>query len=141
LGDGAPIGRLWVINSILIIVLVPLVSALTQRVSGYKMVTVGGVLCAASVFIVAMPTEWFEPLANSLPGWWLGYGYLDLDGIVHPYYVMITRFVVLLSIGEAFYSPRVDEYAAAIAPKGQEASYGALSDVPFLLAKLLIGSF
>ena len=54
---------------------------------------------------------------------------------------MIALFVVLLSIGEAFYSPRVYEYAASIAPKGQEASYGALSYVPFLLAKLLIGTF
>jgi hypothetical protein len=35
----------------------------------------------------------------------------------------------------------VYEYAAAIAPRGQEASYGALSYVPFLLAKLLIGTF
>jgi hypothetical protein len=49
--------------------------------------------------------------------------------------------VVLLSIGEAFYSPRVYEYAAAIAPKGQEASYGALSYIPQLLPKVLIGSF
>jgi len=55
--------------------------------------------------------------------------------------VMIALFVILLSVGEAFYSPRVYEYAAAIAPKGQEASYGALSYVPFLLGKLLIGTF
>jgi len=54
---------------------------------------------------------------------------------------MIAIFVVVLSIGEAFYSPRVYEYAASIAPKGQEASYSALSYVPFLLAKLLIGTF
>jgi MFS family permease len=141
LGDGAPIGRLWAINSIVIILLVPVIGALTQRVSAYRMVTVGGIICAASVFIMAMPTRWFEPLANSLAGWWLGYGYLDLDQVVHPYYVMIALFVVFLSLGEAFYSPRVYEYAAAIAPKGQEASYGALSYVPFLLAKLLIGTF
>ena len=32
-------------------------------------------------------------------------------------------------------------FASAIAPKGQEASYGALSYIPFLLAKLLIGTF
>jgi hypothetical protein len=34
----------------------------------------------------------------------------------------------------------VYEYAAAIAPKGQEASYSALSYVPFFLAKLLVGT-
>jgi len=54
---------------------------------------------------------------------------------------MIALFVVLFSVGEAFYSPRVYEYAAAIAPKGLEASYSALSYVPFLLAKLLTGTF
>jgi MFS family permease len=141
LGDGAPIGRLWAINSILIILLVPFVGALTQRFSAYKMVTLGAVISAASVFIMALPTAWFEPLATSFVGRWLGHGYLGLHGEVHPYYVMIALFVALLSVGEAFYSPRVYEYAAAIAPKGQEASYGALSYVPFLLAKLLIGTF
>jgi MFS family permease len=141
LGDGAPIGRLWAINPILIIFLVPFVGALTQRVSAYKMVTMGGIVCAASVFIMALPTVWFEPLANGIVGDSLGHGYLRLKGSVHPYYVMIALFVVLLSCGEAFYSPRVYEYAAAIAPKGQEASYAALSYVPFLLAKLLIGTF
>jgi hypothetical protein len=47
----------------------------------------------------------------------------------------------VLSIGEAFYSPRVYEYASAIAPKGEEASYGALSYIPFSLARLFIGTF
>jgi MFS family permease len=141
LGDGAPIGRLWGINSILIILLVPCVGALTQRFSAYRMVTLGGAISAASVFIMALPTVWFEPFANGPVGDWLGHWYLGLRGSVNPYYVMIAVFVVLLSVGEAFYSPRVYEYAAAIAPKGQEASYGALSYVPFLLAKLLIGTF
>jgi MFS family permease len=141
LGDGAPLGRLWSINAILILVLVPLVGALTQKFSAYRMVIFGGIISAASVFIMTLPTAWFEPLANGLPGQWLGHHYLGLTGAVHPYYVMIALFVALLSVGEAFYSPRVYEYAAAIAPKGQEASYGALSYIPFLLAKLLIGTF
>ena len=47
---------------------------------------------------------------------------------------------IVFSIGEAFYSPRVYEYAAAIAPPGQEASYGALAYIPFLVGKLLVGT-
>ena len=141
LGEGAPIGRLWAINSILIIFLAPFIGALTQRFSAYKMVTLGAIISVASVFIMALPTVWFEPLATGFVGRWLGHGYLGLHGEVHPYYVMIFLFVALLSVGEAFYSPRVYEYAAAIAPKGQEASYSALSYVPFLLAKLLFGTF
>jgi hypothetical protein len=143
LGSGAPVGKLWAINSIMVIILVPTVGALTQRFSAYTMVIVGGLISAGSVFIMAMPTAFFESLANGWMGNFVGHWYLNLNpnNGVHPYYVMIAMFVVLLSVGEAFYSPRVYEYAAAIAPKGQEASYGALSYVPFLLAKLLIGTF
>jgi hypothetical protein len=90
---------------------------------------------------MAMPTGWFAAPANGWAGHLVGHWYLGLDGSVHPYYVMIALFVIVFSFGEAFYSPRVYEYAAAIAPKGKEASYGALSYVPFLLAKLLIGTF
>jgi MFS family permease len=141
LGEGAPVGRLWVINNYLVIFLVPIVGALTQRFQAYKMVTLGSALSAASVFIMVLPIGWFRPWADGPFGDWIGHRYLGLQGSVHPYYVMITLFVVVLSVAEAFYSPRVYEYAAAIAPKGQEASYGALSYVPFLLAKLLIGTF
>ena len=141
LGEGAPVGRLWGINSLLVIILLPFIGALTQRFPAYGMVTLGGIISAASVFIMALPTAWFQPLADGPFGQWIGHHYLGLTGAVHPYYVMITLYVIVLSFGEAFYSPRVYEYASAIAPKGQEASYGALSYVPFLLAKLLIGTF
>jgi MFS family permease len=141
LGEGAPVGRLWAINAILVIFLVPLVGALTQRFPAYAMVVLGGVISAVSVFIMALPLGWFQGLADGFLGDLIAHKYLGIHGPVHPYYVMIALFVVLLSVGEAFYSPRVYEYAAAIAPKGQEASYGALSYVPFLLAKLLIGTF
>jgi hypothetical protein len=69
-----------------------------------------------------------------------GYGYLHLSGSVHPYYVMSAIYLTVFSIGEAFYSPRVYEYAASIAPPGQEASYGALAYLPFLFGKLLVGT-
>jgi MFS family permease len=141
LGPGAPVGKLWGINALIVIVLTPIVGVLTQRFAAYPMVTLGGILSAASVFIMALPTAWFQSLADGGFGQWLGHWYLGLKGDVHPYYVMITFYVIVLSFGEVFYSPRVYEYASAIAPKGQEASYGALSYVPFLLAKLLIGTF
>ena len=141
LGEGAPVGKLWGINALLIVCLVPLVGALTQRFRAYGMVTFGGAIAAASVFIMALPIAWFQPLADGPFGQRLGHHYLGLTGAVHPYYPMIALYVIVLSVGEAFYSPRVYEYASAIAPNGQEASYGALSYVPFLLAKLLIGTF
>jgi MFS family permease len=140
LGDGAPIGHLLGINYGLIILLAPVIGALTQQFSAYRMVIVGGAICTASVFVMALPTAWFQASANGAIGQWLGHSYLGLKGGIHPYYIMTALCMVIYSVGEAFYAPRVYEYAAAIAPKGQEASYGALSYIPFLIGKLLVGT-
>ena len=139
-GARAPVGRLSNINAWIVIPLVPIVGALTQRFAAYRMVVLGGTICAAGVFIMALPTGLFVPLADGGFGQWIGHSYLGLQGPVHPYYVMTTLYLIVFSIGECFYSPRVYEYAAAIAPKGQEASYGALAYLPFLVGKLLIGT-
>ena len=140
MGLHAPVGKLAGINAILIIVLAPVVGALTQRIASYRMVIIGSVICAAGVFIMALPADWFVPIANGWMGGALGHGYLRLAGAVHPYYIMSALYLTVFSVGEAFYSPRVYEYAAAIAPPGQEASYGSLAYIPFLVGKLLIGT-
>ncbi len=140
LGLHAPVGKLANINALFIIVLVPVIGALTQRFAAYRMVVIGGAICAAGVFIMALPPAWFVPAAQSPLGQWLGHVYLGLTGSIHPYYIMTALYLRVFSVGEAFYSPRVYEYAAAIAPKGQEASYGALAYLPFLIGKLLVGT-
>ena len=139
LGEGAPVGHLYGLNNILIVFLAPLVGVLTQRLPAYRMVIFGSSIAAASVFIMALPPHWFQPLADGWLGHFIGHVWLGVKGTVNPYYVMILLFVVFLSIGEAFYSPRLYEYTAAIAPKGQEASYMAMSALPFFLAKLAVG--
>jgi MFS family permease len=140
LGLHAPVGRLSAINSIVIIVLAPIVGALTQRLAAYRVVVIGGIICAAGVFIMALPTEWFSSAVNIGVSQWLGHVYLGVTGAIHPYYIMAALYLTVFSIGEAFYSPRVYEYAAAIAPPGQEASYGSLAYLPFLVGKLLVGT-
>lgn len=139
LGEGAPIMRLWAINPLMIIFLVPIVGALTQRYAAYPMVVLGSSIAAASVFIMALPTAWFQVMADGWAGRAIGHWWLGLDGAVHPYYVMVFIFIFFLSIGEAIYSPRLYEYPAAIAPKGQEASYMALSFLPYFVAKFFVG--
>ena len=140
MGLHAPVGKLAGINAILIIILAPIVGALTQRIASYRMVIIGSIICAAGVFIMALPADWFVPATTSALGSALGHGYLQLTGAIHPYYIMSALYLTIFSIGEAFYSPRVYEYAASIAPPGQEASYGSLAYLPFLVGKLLIGT-
>ena len=139
LGEGAPIGFWLRLNTLLIVILVPFVGALTQKVSAYRMITFGSLIAASSVFIMVLPPIWFVPLADGWLGHFIGHTWLGLDTAVNPYYVMIFLFVVLLSVGEALWSPRLYEYTAAIAPKGQEASYMSLSYLPFFVAKLFVG--
>jgi hypothetical protein len=140
LGDGAPIAQISsMLNSILIVVLVPICGVLTQKITAYRMVSVGSLVSALSVFFLAVPPEWFRPLANGWLGHFIGHTWLNVDGPVNPLYISIFLFIILLSIGEALWSPRLYEYAAAIAPRGQEASYMALSLLPYFLAKFGVG--
>ncbi|MBP7937471.1 MAG: MFS transporter [Phycisphaerae bacterium] len=141
LGPGAPVGTLYNINAFMIIFLVPIVGVLSRKVSAYKMVTVGSGIAAASVFIMTLPPAWFQGVADLEYVRWLAHHGLGLVGDVNPWYVMIFYFIVILSFGEAIYSPRLYEYAAAIAPKGQEGSYMSLSYLPFFLAKLSVATF
>ena len=84
LGDGAPIGKLSAINYILIIILAPMIGALTQEYSAYRMVVVGGAICAASVFVMALPTSGF----NAPPTASLGSG---LVTVISECRVVFTR--------------------------------------------------
>ena len=140
LGDGAPFARLTgMLNSLLIVVLVPICGVLTQKVTAYRMVTVGSCISALSVFFMALPPAWFAPLADGWLGNAIARSWLGVQGPVNPLYVSIFLFAVFLSIGEALWSPRLYEYSAAIAPRGQEASYMALSLLPYFIAKLFVG--
>lgn len=140
LGEGAPFAQLTgVLNSLLIVVLVPICGVLTQRFTAYRMVALGSLISSLSVFFIAMPPAWFQPLADGWMGSLIAHSWLGVQGPVNPYYISIFLFIVFLSIGEALWSPRLYEYAAAIAPKGQEASYMSLSMLPYFGAKFLVG--
>ena len=141
LGKGAPFAQICnMLNSLMILALVPFCGALTQKISAYRMVSVGSLVSAVSVFILALPPEWFKPMADGWLGHLIVHQWLEVEGPVNPLYLSIFWFTVLLSLGEALWSPRLYEYAAAIAPKGQEASYMALSVLPYFFAKFGAGS-
>ena len=77
LGEGAPIGHLYALNSILIVFLAPLVGVLTQRIPAYRMVIFGSFVAASSVFIMTVPPQRFQRLADGKMGHaiansWLG---------------------------------------------------------------------
>ncbi len=104
-------GKLYSINPAIIIFLVPVMTAITGRMKGFNVIMFGSFIAAGSVFF-------------------MGFG----ESIA-----MIVGFQVVLSIGEAIYSPRVYDYTASIAPPGREASYMAYSKAPMFFAKVAAG--
>jgi hypothetical protein len=128
LGQGAPFAHLsGILNSVLIVALVPVCGVLTQKISAYRMVTVGSLISALSVFFIALPPAWFKPLADGWLGDALVHRWLGVAGPVNPLYIAMFLFIVMLSFGEALWSPRLYEYSAAVAPRCCHSSWPSLS--------------
>ncbi len=148
LGEGAKIGSIYgVLNPVLIVFLVPLVASMTKKVASYKMLVVGTLISSVSVFIAAIPGEYFASLTNSWVGEiifvrWLGVApdmaTLALNPPALAYWPMIV-FILTFTIGEAIWSPRLMQFTAEIAPEGKEGTYLAMSVLPFFAAKFVAG--
>jgi MFS family permease len=141
LGEGVPYGQMFgTLNAVIVIILAPVIGALTQKFTAYKAVIIGTTISALAVFLMAVPPAAFQGLADGKLGDLIGHTWLNVSGPVHPLYISIVLCVFIYSIGESFYSPRLYEYPAAIAPKGQEGSYMALSMLPYFFAKFFVGA-
>ena len=109
-GEDFDWGWLWALNSVLILVFVPIVTAFTRKLKAYTVIVIGSFITAASPFIFAF-------------------------GASTP--IQITA-IVVLTIGEALWSPRSYEYNVSIAPPGREATYVSLAVLPYFMAKFLV---
>jgi len=110
-GDKVLKGMIYAINPFMIILLTPVVAGLTKEYDHFDMIKWGGYLSAISPFFPALSTSiWASCMMN-----------------------------VLLSLGEAIWSPRLYQYTMNIAPEGREASFSALASAPLFAAKIPVG--
>jgi len=141
LGKGVKIGNIYgVLNPVMIVFLVPLFAAATRKVGSYKVMMAGTWISALSVFIAAIPARFFAPLVDT----WIGELVFDRWlGVApeqrNPLFLALIAMVVVFTVGEALWSPRLMQFTAEIAPKGREGSYISLSYLPFFGAKLIAG--
>lgn len=148
LGEGAKIGSIYgVLNPVLIVMLVPLVAYFTKKVSSYKMMIWGAAISSLSCFIALIPGEFFAGLTNTVWGElifikWLGMA-PDHAALMQnpptPFYWTLILLILVFTIGEAIWSPRLMQFTAEIAPKGKEGSYIALSVLPWFVSKFFVG--
>jgi dipeptide/tripeptide permease len=104
-------GTIYSINPAIIIILVPIVTAMTSHVEPLVMIHYGSYVSAASVFVLAFSTSIWACVV----------------------------FVTVLSLGEAIWSPRLYDYTVSVCPEGREGTFMALSSAPLFLAKLPVG--
>jgi proton-dependent oligopeptide transporter, POT family len=97
-------------NPILIFILTPIIAALTLKRKVYNMMIWGTFVMAAPAFLLAIG-----------PTWWTLYLYL-----------------ILMTVGEAMWSPRFLQYAAEIAPEGRTGEYMGVAQLPWFLTKVLV---
>jgi len=97
-------------NPILIFILTPVIAAMTLKKKVYDMMIWGTFVMAAPAFLLAIG-----------PTWWTLYLYL-----------------IIMTVGEAMWSPRFLQYAAEIAPEGRTGEYMGVAQLPWFLTKVLV---
>ncbi|TWT45146.1 Major Facilitator Superfamily protein [Phycisphaerae bacterium RAS1] len=100
-------------NSLIILIGVPVLTAVFRKTNIYTVMIVGSLITAAPVYLLAAGAN---------------------------FWILIT-FQVLYSIGEAMWTARFLEYASELAPPGRIAQYMGLANIPWLLAKLTTGLY
>lgn len=134
-GETTNQGLLQAINPILIVGGLILFIPIANRFNVFNMLVFGAIISSLSLLAMVAPWQLYTPLAQALG--------LTGDGspavvMGQSYFVMSLVMLIILSVGEVIWSPKLTEYTAAIAPEGQEGSYLGLSVMPWFVAKLAV---
>jgi MFS family permease len=122
IGPDAAIGTLNTINPIGIVIGLILFIPITNKFNVFKMLIYGAMISAFSLFPLALPWDLYS------------------HDITRAHYMMAILCMIIVTIGEVAWSPKLYEYTAAIAPKGQEGVYLGLSLIPWFLAKTIVSA-
>ncbi|MBM4386843.1 MAG: MFS transporter [Deltaproteobacteria bacterium] len=101
------------INPLLIFVLTPIVAALTSRVNVYTMMIAGTAVMALPTFLLS----------------------------AGPNPTFLMAYILLMSAGEAMWSPRFLQWVAEVAPEGKTGAYMGIAQFPWFLTKLVTSTY
>lgn len=113
IGPDAWIGTLQGINPALVILGLIILIPLVKKAGIYSMLMYGALISTLSLFAMAIPA-WGQTA-----------------------YLTSLAALLVLSVGEIIWSPRLYDYTASIAPRGQEGVYYGFSALPWFVAKTI----
>ena len=101
------------LNPAMIVFLVPLVSVLTVKFRSYSMLIFGTFLSALSVFICFIPDSVALAIGDTWFGTWLFDYWVEAPvGNQDPFVISLVLFIIVFTIGEAIWSPRLMQFSA-----------------------------
>jgi MFS family permease len=100
-----------VANPLIIVLGVPVITAITRKVAVYKMMIIGSLVSALPTFVF----------------------------VIGPNLYLLMSYIILFSLGEAMWQPRFLQYAAELAPKGKTGAYIAYANIPWFMIKFMAG--
>jgi MFS family permease len=98
-------------NPLIIVLGVPVITALTRKVPVYRMMIIGSM-------VSALPTFFF---------------------CLGPNFYLLMTYIILFSFGEALWQPRFLQYASELAPEGKTGAYVAYAHIPWFMIKFMAG--
>jgi hypothetical protein len=98
-------------NPLIIVLGVPVITALTRKVPVYRMMFIGSLVSALPTFFFLLP----------------------------PNFYLLMAYLLLFSLGEAMWQPRFLQFAAELAPKGMTGAYVAWANLPWFMIKFIAG--
>ncbi len=102
-----------VANPLIVVLGVPVITAITRKVPVYRMMIIGSLVSALPSFLFC----------------------------IGPKFHLLMSYIVLFSLGEAMWQPRFLQFAAELAPKGKTGAYIAYANIPWFLIKALAGLY
>lgn len=101
------------LSPILIFILTPSIAALTAKKNTYKMMIIGTLVMGVSPFIL----------------------------VLGPNIITLFAFLIVMTVGEALWSPRFLQWVAEIAPKGLTGIYMGIGQFPWFLTKVITATY
>jgi MFS family permease len=113
LGVHARYGDVYAINPFVVLTSVTLVQSLLAKYDAYDVIVAGTLVTALSPLVLYFAART---------------------------YVALAAFMLVLSLGEIIYSPRVYEFMLQLAPRGREGVYSALASAPLFVIRFATGA-
>ncbi|MBU1431225.1 MFS transporter, partial [Myxococcota bacterium] len=125
IGPEAKIGALQAFNPFMVIIGLIILIPILQRFNVYKMLVTGAFITSLSMFITAIPNslamdQLTISIYNAMPGFiqnfatsFVGVPLSASTAIVYFTYLTSFLFLVVLTLGELIWSPRLQEFTAA----------------------------